>query len=238
MTTQKTSSKNRSYELKKLKAECVAEENKRYNLSQKFRKNGISAVEEGNKGLKATKCEVFLYIVSKDVAQANSLQEQFKTIKGYRKTKAFSSVSEVSDYVTKSKYANNTIIILTYVTPADENSAEIQSEIEAMKALKAVDPSMDMMVLTGTTLDSGSVDFNSIYKSNESFAQILKNVTWAVREQDRIRRQVEAKQFIRVAIISFFSFFVLLFAVDFITGLMDDNPNPSGIFGILPIPHD
>ncbi|MBO4777885.1 MAG: hypothetical protein J5588_05260 [Bacteroidales bacterium] len=238
MTTQKTSSKNRSYELKKLKAECVAEENKRYNTSQKFRKNGISAVEEGNKGLKATKCEVFLYIVSKDATQANSLQEQFKTIKGYRKTKAFASVAEVSDYVTKSKYNNNTIIILTYVTPEDENSAEIQSEIEAMKALKAVDPSMDMMVLTGTTLDSGSVDFNSIYKSNESFAQILKNVTWAVREQDRIRRQVEAKQFIRVAIISFFSFFVLLFAVDFITGLMDDNPNPSGIFGILPIPHD
>ncbi|MBP5584447.1 MAG: hypothetical protein J6X43_10965 [Bacteroidales bacterium] len=86
MTTQKTS-KNRSYELKKLKAVCVAEENKRFNTSQKFRKNGIAAVEEGNKGLKATKCEVFLYIVSKDEKQANNLQEQFKTIKGYRKTK-------------------------------------------------------------------------------------------------------------------------------------------------------
>ena len=238
MTAQKTSSKNRSYELKKLKAECVAEENKRYNTSQKFRKNGISAVEEGNKGLKATKCEVFLYIVSKDAAQATSLQDQFKTIKGYRKTKSFGSVAEVSDYITKSKYNNNTIIILTYITPENEDSAEIKGELEAMAQLKAVDPSMDMMVLTGTTLDSSSADFNSIYKSNESFAQILKNVTWAVREQDRIRRQVEAKQFIRVAIISFFSFFVLLFAVDFITGLMDDNPNPSGIFGILPIPHD
>ena len=63
MTAQKTSSKNRSYELKKLKAECVAEENMRFNTSQKFRKKGISAVEEGNKGLKATKCEVFLYLV-------------------------------------------------------------------------------------------------------------------------------------------------------------------------------
>ena len=237
MATQKTS-KNRSYELKKLKAECVAEENLRFNTSQKFRKKGFSAVEEGNKGLKSTKCEVFFYIVSKDETQAQNLQNQFKTTKGYRKTKAFSSVAEVTDYVTKSKYNNNTIIILIYITPENENSAEIKSELDAMAQLKAVDPSMDMMVLTGSSLESiGSADF-TVYKNNESFAQIFKNITWAIREQDRIRRQVEAKQFIRVAIISFVSFFVLLFAVDFITGLMDDNPNPSGIFGILPIPHD
>ncbi|MBP5584448.1 MAG: hypothetical protein J6X43_10970 [Bacteroidales bacterium] len=107
-----------------------------------------------------------------------------------------------------------------------------------MKALKAVDPSMDMIVLTGTSHEAiSSVDF-TVFKSSDAFAQLLKNITWAVREQDRIRKQVEAKQFIRVAIISFLSFFVLLFAVDFITGLMDDNPNPSGIFGIIPIPHD
>ena len=238
MTAQKTSSKNRSYELKKLKAECVAEENMRFNTSQKFRKKGISAVEEGNKGLKATKCEVFLYLVSKDEAQIQDLQEQFKKIKGYRKTKAFSTVAEVSDYVTKSKYNNNTIIILTYITPQNEDSTEIQNEITAMTQLKAVDPSMDMIVITGTSHEAiSSVDF-TVYKSSETFAQLLKNITWAVREQDRIRKQVEAKQFIRVAIISFVSFFILLFAVDFITGLMDDNPNPSGIFGILPIPHE
>ena len=51
----KKSSKDRSYELKKLKAECVAEENNRYNISQAKRKSGSGEVPAGNTGLKATK---------------------------------------------------------------------------------------------------------------------------------------------------------------------------------------
>ncbi|MCQ2608141.1 MAG: hypothetical protein MJ197_05590 [Bacteroidales bacterium] len=233
----KQASKNRSYELKKLKAECVAEENQKYMISQHIRKTGTVAVEPGNKAIKTTPSEVFIYIVG-NAEECSSFQEQFKKTKNFKKTKVFGTVNEVKDYIGKSKFPNNSIIILFYVVPGSVTAEEIAHEIECVDKIKEADPTLDAMLVTSNTnLPAGSFDF-VILKNEEMFGKIITNITWAIREQDRIRKQVESKQFIKMAIIVFVVFFVLLFAVDFITGLMDTNPNPSGIFGIVPIPHE
>lgn len=232
----KQESKNRSYELKKLKAECVAEENKKYMISQHIRKTGSMAVEPGNK-LKTTPSEVYIYAVGTD-ADCASFQEQFKKSKNFKKVKSFASVNAVRDYIGKSKFPNNSIVVLFYVVPDTATQEEISQEIECVSKIKEADPTLDAMLVTSNTrLSAGCFDF-VILKNEDMFGKIITNITWAIREQDRIRKQVESKQFIKFAIIIFFVFIVALFAVDFITGLMDDNPNPSGIFGIVPIPHE
>ncbi len=232
-----SSTKNRSYELKKLKAECVAEENKKYLISQQIRKTGTAAVEPGNKGIKTTPSEVFIYVVGTE-ADCTSLQEQLKKSKNFKKTKAFASVNAVKEYIGKSKFPNNSIIVLFYVVPDGAPQEEVMQEIECVNKIKEADPTLDAMLITSnSSVSSGSFDF-VIMKNEEMFGKIITNITWAIREQDRIRKQVESKQFIKMAIIIFVVFFVLLFSVDFITGLMDDSPLPSGIFGIVPIPHE
>ena len=112
----KKSSKDRSYELKKLKAECVAEENNRYNISQAKRKSGSGEVPAGNTGLKATKSEVFILLVGPEDT-TKPIQEQFKSTRSYKKTKAFVDAASAKNFLDVSKFPNNSIIILILVTP-------------------------------------------------------------------------------------------------------------------------
>lgn len=232
----KKKSKDRSYELKKLKAECVAEENKRYTTSQAKRKLGSGEVPSGNTGLKATRSEVFIYLIGPEET-TKPIQEQFKSTRSYKKTKAFTDASAVKNFLDVSKFPNNSIIILILATPDFTKEEDLQKELNVIEEIKKEDPSLDVMLLTSETVSTGTVDF-IIQRSSESFGKIITNITWAIREQDRIRRQVESKQFIKMSVIVFISFFVFIFALDFITGLMDTNPNPSGILGIVPIPHE
>lgn len=227
--------KDRSYELKKLKAECVAEENARYITSQKKRKIGSGEVPAGNTGLKATKSEVFIYLIGNEES-TKSLQEQFKSTKSYKKTKSFETTEAAKNFLDVSKFPNNSIIILILTTPDFAKEEYIQNELKYLSQIKAEDPSLDVMLLTSSAI-SANVDF-IVQRSSDAFGKLVTNITWAIREQDRIRRQVESKQFIKMAIIIFFAFFFIVFAIDFITGLMDPNPNPSGILGIVPIPHE
>ena len=232
----KKSSKDRSYELKKLKAECVAEENNRYNISQAKRKSGSGEVPAGNTGLKATKSEVFILLVGPEET-TKPIQEQFKSTRSYKKTKSFVDAASAKNFLDVSKFPNNSIIISILVTPDFTKEEDLQKELDVVAQIKAEDPSMDIMLLTSESVSSSTVDF-VVQRSSEAFGKIITNITWAIREQDRIRRQVESKQFIKMAIIVFFSFFAFIFALDFITGMMDTNPNPSGVLGIIPIPHE
>lgn len=232
----KNKAKDRSYELKKLKAECVAEENLRYITSQNKRKQGSGETVTGNTGLKTTKCEIFLLLIGNETT-TKSLQEQFKSTRSYKKTYAFPDAESAKNFLDVSKFPNNSIIITILATPDFVKEDDVQKEIDILAKIKADDPSMDVMLLTSEPYSSNVIDF-VVQRSSDSFGKIITNITWAIREQDRIRRQVESKQFIKMAIIVFFAFFAFIFALDFITGLMDPSPNPSGILGILPIPHE
>lgn len=232
MNKPKATTKSRSYELKKLKAESVAEENKRFLLSQKTRSHGSSKAEPGIKGLKTTKSEVFIYLVGKE-DDVKALQEQFTvSIKSYRKTKTFTSASEVQAYLEQSKYPANSIIILIYTTPEVEDEFELSRDFDIISQIKKNDPSLDTMILTAGA-KSSAFDF-TIAKGSDALGKIVTNITWAIREQERIRKQVESKQFIKMAIIVFFSFFFILFAIDLISGIM--SPTKQGLLGIVPIP--
>lgn len=227
------SQKNRSYELKKLKAKCVAEENKRFLISQKYRKQGSVDAAPGNSGLKSTKGVVYFLIVSGDDEQAKALQEQFKSTKSYKQTKAFSTMESARDYIKNSRFAKNSIIILIWDVPTDEQKA--QQEHSVLEEMKKVDPCLDVMAIAPNVqqIPSGAIDY-SIAKNNDMFGKLVQNVTWSLREQDRIRKQVESKQFIKAAILIFVGFFVVIFAIDFISGVMSENYR--GVLGIVPIP--
>lgn len=226
---------NRSYELKKLKAECVAEENRKYNISQKFRHSGKKEAVPGNTGLKTARGEIYLLLACNDEAFTNSILEQFKGTKNFKKVKTFSTVAEVYTYMKDSKFSKNSIIICIYAIPQNASEEDIKTNGAHLSELKKSDPSMDIMIISANKNSNISdlADFN-IIKSSEPFSKIITNITWAIREQDRIRKQVEAKQFIKMAIIVFFSFFIILFLIDFITGIL--SPVKQGFFGIIPIP--
>lgn len=225
--------KNRSYELKKLKAQCVAEENKRFVTSQKYRKQGSVEAAPGNSGLKSTRGVVYFLIVSGDEEQSKSLQEQFKSTKSYKKTKAFSSMESARDYVKNSRFEKNSIIILIWDVPTDVQKA--QQEHLVLEGMKAMDPCMDIMAIAPNVhqIPAGSVDY-SIAKTSDMFSKIIQNITWSLREQDRIRRQVESKEFIKVAIFVFIGFFVVVFALDVVTALLADDGR--GLLGIISVP--
>lgn len=225
--------KNRSYELKRLKAQCVAEENKRFVTSQKYRKQGSVEAALGNSGLKSAKGVVYFLIVSADDEQSKSLQEQFKSTKSYKKTVAFSTMESARDYIKNSRFAKNSIIILIWDVATDVQKA--QQEHSVLEEMKKVDPCLEVMALAQNVqqIPTGAVDYN-IAKTNDLFSKIIQNTTWSLREQDRIRKQVESKQFIKAAILIFVGFFVILFAIDFISGVMSENYR--GVLGIVPIP--
>ncbi|MCQ2958801.1 MAG: hypothetical protein MJ198_01245 [Bacteroidales bacterium] len=232
----KKGSKDRSYELKKLKAECVAEENSRYIKSQNKRKLGSGEAPAGNTGLKATKSEVFIFLVGQEESTKN-IQEQFKTTRSYKKTKSFTDAESAKNFLDVTKFPKNSIITMILVAPDFAKEEDIQSELDVIAKIKEEDPSLDVILLSASSIYTSVADF-TVQKASDAFGKIVTNITWAIREQDRIRRQVESKQFIKIAIIVFFVFFILIFAIDFITGMMDTSPNPSGIFNILPIPHE
>ncbi len=227
-------SKNRSYELKKLKAQCVAEENKRFLVSQRNRRKGTADAVAGNTGLKSTKSEVYILLVCKNETESVSLQEQFKSTRIFKKTKPFADMQSTLQYIKQSRFAKNSIIIIVYA-PEDENSPETHKEFAMLDEIKKEDPNSDVILVTSNVnaVPSGSIDF-CVPKHNEYFSKIVTNITWAIREQERIRKQVESKQFIKMAIIIFVMFFVLVFAIDFVSGIL--SPMRKGLLGIVPIP--
>ena len=73
-----------------------------------------------------------------------------------------------------------------------------------------------------------------IFRNSETLGKLVTAITWAIREHDRIRKQIEAKQLIKAGIMVFVSAIVILFLIDFVTGIM--SPVKQGVFGIIPIP--
>jgi len=153
--------------------------------------------------LKATKSEVFILLVGPEET-TKPIQEQFKSTRSYKKTKSFVDAASAKNFLDVSKFPNNSIIILILVTPDFTKEEDLQKELDVVAQIKAEDPSMDIMLLTSESVSSSTVDF-VVQRSSEAFGKIITNITWAIREQDRIRRQVESKQFIKMAIIVFFS---------------------------------
>lgn len=231
-----TATNNRSYELKKLKAECVAEENKKYIISQRIRKTGSFAAENGNLMPKITHSPVYIYIAG-NATDSQTIQTQFKNTKNFKKTKAFASVSDVLKYLKDAKHPNNSIVILCYIADDTASQETQQKELDNIALIKEKDPVLDiMMITTNAYANTGVCDFVIQKNSDEMFGKIITNLSWAIREQDRIRKQVESKQFIKIAIIAFFVFLVAMFAIDLITGLL--NPMRQGVLGIVPIPQE
>lgn|SRR5574344_2935758 len=231
MVTQITS-QNRSYELKKLKAVCVAEENQKYIISQRKRKHGKTLADSANSGLKATPCDVFIYIIGQD-AEANELQEQFKTTRSYNKTKTFADPKAFKKYLDNVKYPPCAIIITIYIQSDDATEESIEADFSTLAEIKQEDPSMDLILLSTATTHAQRFD-SMVLKNSEMLGKFVTVITWAIREQDRIRKQVEAKQFIKLGIIVFVSAIALLFIIDFVTGIL--SPVKQGFFGIIPIP--
>mgnify|MGYP003532641260 CR=1 FL=1 len=128
------------------------------------------------------------------------------------------------------------LFIITNGTMVDYAKNRIKTYIgrftKLYSQIKKNDPSLDTMILTAGA-KSSAFDF-TIAKGFDALGKIVTNITWAIREQERIRKQVEAKQFIKMAIIVFFSFFFILFAIDLISGIM--SPTKQGLLGIVPIP--
>ncbi len=231
MATQMTS-QNRSYELKKLKAVCVAEENRKYLISQRKRVHGKTLADQANTGLKATPCDVYIYIIGQD-AEANDLQEQFKTTRSYNKTKIFADPKALKKYLDNVKYPQCAIIIAIYIQSDEATDESVEADFSTLSQIKQEDPSMDMILLSTATTHSQRFD-SMVLKNSEMLGKFVTVITWAIREQDRIRKQVEAKQFIKLGIIVFVSLIALLFIIDFVTGVL--SPIKQGFFGIVPIP--
>lgn len=231
MATQITS-QNRSFELKKLKAVCVAEENHKYIISQRKRVHGKTLADSANSKLKATPCDVFIYIIGQD-AEAKNLQEQFKTTRSYNKTKIFADPQTFKKYLDNVKYPPCAIIITIYIQSDDATEEMLDADFSILTKIKQEDPSMDLILLS--TVSTHAQRFDSmVLKNSEMLGKFITTITWAIREQNRIRKQVEAKQLIKVGIIVFVSAIVLIFVIDFVTGML--SPVKQGILGILPIP--
>ena len=230
MTTQVTSP-NRTYELKKLKAECVAEENKQFYTSLEKRKHGEKAAEPGNTGLKATPCELFIYLIGQET-ETKSLDEQFKATRSYRKTKSFANATAFKEYLDKVKFPRYSILIGIYIQPNEATEEFLDAELATMAKLKQLDPMMNVMLLSNANTHAHHFDF-MIFRNSETLGKLVTAITWAIREHDRIRKQIEAKQLIKAGIMVFVSAIVILFLIDFVTGIM--SPVKQGVFGIIPI---
>ncbi|HON51731.1 MAG TPA: response regulator [Bacteroidales bacterium] len=209
------------------------EQLKNYNVSITNRTKGKVPAEPGNKGVKHTNCEVFIFLVDDNELQLKVLQEQFKNTRSFKKTKAFTNGKDLLDYIKTSKFPKNSIflVVMDYFLE-DSDDEEAQNGIAVLNELKSYDPNIEVIMLSShadvdiaaSATYFGAVTF--IQKGKDAFNKIINNIVWAIHEQEKLRKKADAKKLIKIGIIGFLSVIAILIIADIVT---------DGALGIIPV---
>ncbi|MFO7868412.1 MAG: response regulator, partial [Bacteroidales bacterium] len=225
---------DKSRKRKNKKTEIEETQIKNYNLSIKNRIKGKKPVAAGNKGMKHTNGEVFVFLVDDNEMQLKVLQEQFKNTKSFKKTKGFTSGKSLLSYIKERKFPKHSIIlvIMDYFLENSDNE-ESQNGIAVLNHIKEYDPNIEVIMLSSSSdvdIATSSSHFGAvtfIQKGKDAFKKILNNMIWAIHEQEKIRKKAETKRIIKSAIIIFLFFLIGIIAYDAITHQLNILPMPT-----------
>jgi two-component system, OmpR family, response regulator len=209
------------------------EQLKNFAVSISNRTKGKELAEPGNKGVKHTHCEVFIFLVDDNELQLKVLQEQFKNTRSFKKTKAFTNGKDLLEYIKYTKFPKNSIflVVMDYFLE-DSDDEEAQNGIAVLNDLKTYDPNIEVIMLSShadvdiaaSATYFGAVTF--IQKGKDAFNKIINNIVWAIHEQEKIRKKADAKKLIKIGIIGFLSIIFILVVADALSG---------GKLGIIPV---
>ncbi len=221
----KTSSKekktSKSNSKSNKKAELEKNQIQNYNVSTSNRLKGKAPAESGNKGMKHTSAEVFIFVVDDNELQLKVLQEQFKNTKSFKKTKGFTNGADLLSYIKDKKFPRHSILIVVMdYFLEDSDDEESQNGIAILNQLKEYDPNIEVIMLSShsdvdiATSSSyfGAVTF--IQKGQDAFKKIINNLIWAIHQQEKIRKKAETKRVIKMGLIVFVLFLVILIIID------------------------
>ncbi|MDA3882960.1 MAG: response regulator [Bacteroidales bacterium] len=209
------------------KVELEKSQIQNYNVSTSNRLKGKNPAEPGNKGIKHTPAEVFIFVVDDNELQLKVLQEQFKNTKSFKKTKGFTNGADLLSYIKDKKFPRHSIllVIMDYFLE-DSDDEESQNGIAILNQLKEYDPNIEVIMLSShsdvdiATSSSyfGAVTF--IQKGQDAFKKIINNLIWAIHQQEKIRKKAETKRVIKIGLIVFISFLLILIVIDAATNAL------------------
>ena len=209
------------------------EQLKNFAVSISNRTKGKELAEPGNKGVKHTHCEVFIFLVDDNELQLKVLQEQFKNTRSFKKTKAFTNGKDLLDYIQYTKFPKNSIflVVMDYFLE-DSDDEEAQNGIAVLNDLKSYDPNIEVIMLSShadvdiaaSASYFGAVTF--IQKGKDAFNKIINNIVWAIHEQEKIRKKADSKKLIKIGIIGFLGLIFILVLADALSG---------GKLGVIPV---
>jgi len=200
------------------------EQLKNYSISMNNRKKGKVPAEPGNKGIRHTYAEVFVFVVDDNELQLKVLQEQFKNTRSFKNTKGFTNGADLLKYIKTRKFPKMSIllVVMDYFLE-DSDDEEAQNGIAILNELKEYDPNIEVIMLSSSSdVDIatsasyfGAVTF--IQKGKDAFKKVLNNLVWAIHEQEKIRKKSDTKKMIKIGIIGFVTVIVALLVIDIFT---------------------
>jgi CheY-like chemotaxis protein len=117
------------------------------------RTKGRYPAEEGNKDVKHTDSEVFIYVVDDNALQLKVLVEKFRNTRSFKKAKGFASGKECLDYLKTHRFPKKSMIMVVvdfYLEPNAQDPEETVTGIDVLTQLKEYDPDIEVIILSSS----------------------------------------------------------------------------------------
>lgn len=205
----KPDTKKKGHEAAKVTTKTKNTEKEKINKLQKSidnRTKGKYPAEDGNKGVKHTDSEVFVYVIDDNALQLKVMVEKFKNTKSFKKAKGFESGTACLEYLKTHRYPKKSMIMVVvdfYLEPSANDPEEPVTGIDVLTQLKEYDSDIEVIILSASDdvdISASATRFGAlsfIKKGDDDFKKIVNNIVWAIYEKQKLRNKAETQDMVK-----------------------------------------